>query len=113
LVVAYLDDLDSKVEAMQRLISEPHTEGDWSRISPMFERPIYRRRPNEAVQTIGTEAAIEPQQGTVEREAGAEIRDNLTDPAAPDDGERRERARPSVASSFNTPFAQLADLMKK
>ena len=31
LVVAYLDDLDSKVEAMQRLIAEPHNEGDWAR----------------------------------------------------------------------------------
>ena len=48
LLLAYLDDLDSKVEAMQRLIAEPHPQGDWTRISPMFERPIYRRRAAEA-----------------------------------------------------------------
>ena len=44
LLLAYLDDLDSKVEAMQRLINEPHANGEWTRISPMFERPIYRHR---------------------------------------------------------------------
>src|SRR5262245_59430509 len=48
LMLAYLDDLDSKVEAMQRLIAEPHIVGDWTRISPMFERPIYRRRTLES-----------------------------------------------------------------
>jgi 3'-5' exoribonuclease len=48
LMLAYLDDLDSKVEAMQRLMAEPQATGDWTRISPMFERPIYRRRTLEA-----------------------------------------------------------------
>lgn len=44
LMLAYLDDLDSKVEAMQRLIAEPHQESDWTRMTAMFERPIYRNR---------------------------------------------------------------------
>ena len=112
LVVAYLDDLDSKVEAMQRLIAEPHNEGDWSRISPMFERPIYRRKANEAAPLTRTEAGLEPQQRTTEVEEGG-IQEPVRDGAVPQDGETRERGRPSVASSFNTPFAQLADLMKK
>ena len=112
LVVAYLDDLDSKVEAMQRLIAEPHNEGDWSRISPMFERPIYRRRANVAPQLPTIEAGLEPLQPTVEGEEGG-IQEQVRDGAVPQDGETRERGRPSVASSFNTPFAQLADLMKK
>lgn len=56
LMLAYLDDLDSKVEAMQRLIADPQSQGDWTRMTPMFERPIYRRR------TLEPEApAPEPQ----------------------------------------------------
>jgi 3'-5' exoribonuclease len=87
LMLAYLDDLDSKVEAMQRLIAEPHIAGDWSRISPMFERPIYRRRTIE-VETIPEQAA------------GA---------AAGNVQVVRSNARPD---SFNTPFEQLSELFK-
>ena len=54
-MLAYLDDLDSKVEAMQRLIAEPHATGDWTRMAPMFERPIYR------VRTLEPVAANEPE----------------------------------------------------
>jgi hypothetical protein len=59
LMLSYLDDLDSKVEAMQRLMAEPQTKGEWSRISPMFERPIYRRRTNE-VQVVDVEPELPP-----------------------------------------------------
>ena len=55
-MLSYLDDLDSKVEAMMRLIAEPQIEGDWTRISPMFERPIYRRRTIETSAPAGTTA---------------------------------------------------------
>jgi 3'-5' exoribonuclease len=54
LLLSMLDDLDSKVEAMQRLMADPLAAGDWTRISPMFERPIYRRR------TIEPPAAAAP-----------------------------------------------------
>jgi 3'-5' exoribonuclease len=87
LMLAYLDDLDSKVEAMQRLIAEPHIAGDWSRISPMFERPIYRRRTIEG-NTIPEQAA-----GAVAGKVQV-VRSN---------------ARPD---SFNTPFEQLTELFK-
>ena len=83
LMLAYLDDLDSKVEAMQRLIAEPHPAGDWTRISPMFERPIYRRRAAEAAP-----------------------------PAPPAAGAPAPPPEPSSAS-FNTPFEQLAEWIKK
>ncbi|HZS04652.1 MAG TPA: HD domain-containing protein [Blastocatellia bacterium] len=97
LMLAYLDDLDSKIEAMQRLIAEPHAAGDWTRITPMFDRPIYRRR------TI--EVSTPPAQ------------DN---PAAPESdtgtGAGKDRAaegKPAPqAKGFNNPFAQLAELMK-
>lgn len=97
LMLAYLDDLDSKIEAMQRLINEPHATGDWSRISPMFERPIYR------VRTTG-------------RHNG----DCHTDPAptvtasAPP-AEAHPAPRKTAAArhdTFNTPFEQLAELFK-
>ena len=94
LMLAYLDDLDSKVEAMQRLIAEPHTVGDWSRISPMFERPIYRRR------TITGDSAVEEAAGAVAGNSQME-KANLR--------VARSGARPD---SFNTPFEQLSDLFK-
>jgi 3'-5' exoribonuclease len=95
LMLSYLDDLDSKVEAMQRLMAEPHANGDWSRISPMFERPIYRRRPDAkadeppkemAAATVATATATAPSSETAIK------------PTKP-------------SGSFNNPFAQLAELM--
>jgi 3'-5' exoribonuclease len=92
LMLAYLDDLDSKVEAMQRLIAEPHQSSDWTRISPMFERPIYRRRTIES-----PPAEVESEQA-----AGAAAS------AAP-----TPRAKQSTKpGGFNNPFAGLADLVK-
>jgi 3'-5' exoribonuclease len=94
LMLAYLDDLDSKIEAMQRLIAEPHTVGDWSRISPMFERPIYRRR------TIGGGSA--PEEAAVAAAGAAQIDKAKVQIL-------RSTARPD---SFNTPFEQLSELFK-
>ena len=100
LMLAYLDDLDSKVEAMQRLIAEPHSTGDWTRISPMFERPIYRVRTNEAPAETS-----EPAAGTI-------IAQDATAVAQPAKTEAPAR-KPNVRSnSFNTPFEALADLAK-
>ncbi|MDX2034167.1 MAG: HD domain-containing protein [Blastocatellia bacterium] len=96
LMLAYLDDLDSKVEAMQRLIAEPQQTGDWTRISPMFERPIYRRRTNQLL----TEADAEPAAEAASAANGAPA------PAAPP---RKPNAK---AGGFNNPFGGLADLMK-
>jgi 3'-5' exoribonuclease len=100
LMLAYLDDLDSKVEAMMRLIAEPQVEGDWTRISPMFERPIYRRR-------------------TIEPADPAEINsdDNQAKAAAaalsrPEKNGGAQRKPSSHSDSFNTPFEQLTDLFK-
>jgi 3'-5' exoribonuclease len=94
LMLAYLDDLDSKIEAMQRLIAEPHTAGDWSRISPMFERPIYRRR------TIVEPPLPEQAAGAA---AGKSQNDNSNVQVL------RTAARPD---SFNTPFEQLSEFFK-
>jgi 3'-5' exoribonuclease len=100
LMLAYLDDLDSKVEAMMRLIAEPQVEGDWTRISAMFERPIYRRRTIEAAP---------PAQITDE--------DNQAKAAAvalsqPEKSAVAQRKQPAGPDSFNTPFEQLAGLFK-
>lgn len=84
LLLAMLDDLDSKVEAMQRLMNDPLSAGDWTRISPMFERPIYRRRTLES----GLET------GSAAKETGPE--------EAPPAGQAGRTV------SFNTPFASLA-----
>jgi hypothetical protein len=92
-MLAYLDDLDSKIEAMQRLIAEPHTVGDWSRISPMFERPIYRRR---TIEGDSPEEAAVAAAGLSQSE-GAKVQI------------LRSTARPD---SFNTPFEQLSELFK-
>jgi hypothetical protein len=77
---------------MQRLIAEPHQSSDWTRISPMFERPIYRRRTIES-----PPAEVESEQA-----AGAAAS------AAP-----TPRAKQSTKpGGFNNPFAGLADLVK-
>ena len=87
LLLSYLDDLDSKVEAMQRLIAEPHATGDWTRMTPMFERSIYRVR---TLETPAAEPVVVP-----------------TETAAPSEAPKKSAAR---AEGFNTPFAQLANL---
>lgn len=103
LMLAHLDDLDSKVEAMQRLIAEPQQQGDWTRISPMFERPIYRRRTNQRADEIigdapGEAAPVAP----VVQAANAA-------PAA----SAPQRKPNATAGGFNNPFGGLADLMKE
>lgn len=92
LMLAYLDDLDSKVEAMQRLMADPQTQGDWSRISPMFERPVYRRRTLEVT----------------EDEAGSTAADTATTERA----SAPATSATSAVGSFNTPFQSLAGLIK-
>jgi 3'-5' exoribonuclease len=101
LMLAYLDDLDSKVEAMQRLIAEPHSTGDWTRMSPMFERPIYRIRTNEV------SAASEPATQIVEPAQAATVSNSR--PEKSDAPPRKPQTR---SNSFNTPFEALADLVK-
>ena len=99
LLLAYLDDLDSKVEAMQRLIAEPQTAGDWTRISPMFERPIYR------VRTLSEPAAAESAVVVSPPEIpAAQVAATAT--AQPENAHASPR-KPSVRqNNFNTPFEQ-------
>ncbi|HEX5085509.1 MAG TPA: HD family phosphohydrolase, partial [Blastocatellia bacterium] len=100
LMLAYLDDLDSKVEAMMRLIAEPQVEGDWTRLTPMFERPIYRRRTIEPPSPALTNA-----DDNQAKAAAAALSQPEKDAGA--------HGKPSARSdSFNTPFEQLSDLFK-
>lgn len=94
LLLAMLDDLDSKVEAMQRLIAEPQSVSDWTRMTPMFERPIYRRR------TIG-EAA--PAATPETPKAAAQEAEGAGGIAA------SQSAGPARREGFNTPFAALGE----
>ncbi len=100
LMLAYLDDLDSKVEAMMRLIAEPQVEGDWTRISPMFERPIYRRRTIESPEPV--EIRSDDNQARAATAASSQ-------PEKSRDQQRKQAVR---NDSFNTPFEQLADIFK-
>jgi len=103
LMLAYLDDLDSKIEAMQRLMGEPHTTGDWTRISPMFERPIYRRRPTQlAASSESHEPALNQASSAV---AAASTK---TENAG-----GKQKTINNRSDSFNTPFEQLADILKE
>jgi 3'-5' exoribonuclease len=95
LLLAMLDDLDSKVEAMQRLMADPHATGDWTRITPMFERPIYRRRPTESQESLPPAAPVP----TVSKDQ-TEARDRSPD---------RPSSRPN---GLHQPFAHLQELMK-
>jgi 3'-5' exoribonuclease len=104
LMLSYLDDLDSKVEAMQRLMAEPQTVGDWTRITPMFERPIYRRRPTDAA----------PPESLCEASAAAAGTPLPSPRAAEPQPKPKPEHKPSARpDSFNTPFEQLAELMKE
>ena len=100
LMLAYLDDLDSKVESMMRLIAEPQVEGAWTRISPMFERPVYRRR---------TISPCAPAETIAEDNQAKAAAATLSQPEKSDVAQRKQPARPD---SFNTPFEQLSDLFK-
>lgn len=100
LMLAYLDDLDSKVEAMMRLIAEPQIEGDWTRMSPMFERPIYRRR---TIERFGQAHAV-AEDNQAKAAAAA-----LSQTEKSDVSQRKQPARPDT---FNTPFEQLSDMFK-
>ncbi len=102
LMLAYLDDLDSKVEAMQRLIAEPNIEGDWTRISPMFERPIYRRR---TIESPKDEDAVTGDGQTAAAAAAAS--------SQPEKGSSRQHKPSARPDSFNTPFEQLSGLLKE
>ncbi len=95
LMLAYLDDLDSKVEAMQRLIADPHATGEWTRISPMFERPVYRCRTIE-------ESPVNSKKDLPAQEPPA-LKNEAPAPSS----------ATSVAGSFNTPFKNLASLIKE
>src|SRR5262245_26636485 len=104
LMLAYLDDLDSKIEAMQRLMGEPHTTGDWTRISPMFDRPIYRRRPNQL--DISSQEPITP---LLNQTPGALV---ATSTNRENSGGKQKSVN-SRPDSFNTPFEQLAEIFKE
>lgn len=111
LMLAYLDDLDSKIEAMQRLIAEPHSKGDWTRVTPMFERPIYRSRTNETAESSTKEsaAAASPSGSSVAVSSAAQNGRGNNIPAT----EKRQQRHSNVrVDSFNTPFEQLGDLLK-
>jgi hypothetical protein len=89
---------------MQRLIAEPHQQSDWTRISPMFERPIYRHRTisDGAVAPPPDLAASAASQSSGQAGGGSSG-------SKPAQGERKSMQRPG---SFNNPFAGLADLIK-
>ena len=106
LMLAYLDDLDSKVEAMQRLIAEPHAHGDWTRMTAMFERPIYR------VRTLAT-PATEPPPVAATPTTAAETKSGAASGTAGTTQAKESRKSAARADSFNTPFEQLANLMKE
>jgi 3'-5' exoribonuclease len=103
LMLAYLDDLDSKVEAMQRLIAEPHASGDWTRMTQMFDRAIYRRRTIEAAPA--TEAAA-----TTTAKINGAVKETTTDSQTSASSNQRGEKR---VAGFNTPFATLADLSRQ
>jgi len=105
LMLSYLDDLDSKVEAMQRLIAEPHAAGDWTRITPMFERPIYRRRTIEA-------APAPPAKEITAAASSGSAASALAEPGAGKE-HKRNRKPDSRPDSFNTPFEHLTELIKE
>jgi 3'-5' exoribonuclease len=97
LLLAMLDDLDSKVEAMQRLMADPHATGDWTRITPMFERPIYRRRTIESGEQIAPAPSLPAISADVAQERG------------------RSQDRPAASprpGGLHQPFAHLEELMK-
>ena len=86
---------------MQRLIAEPHATGDWTRMAPMFERPIYRVRTLETAAAKEPEAKPQPAPLT-EAAVSAQSEQKSTLP-------RKPAARPN---NFNTPFESLAGLLK-
>jgi len=113
LMLAYLDDLDSKIEAMQRLIAEPNVTGDWTRMTQMFERPIYRRRTLEsASETLPSAASsrLTPEPAPALSVAALQAESSATAEAKADGQPRKSTPR---SDHFNTPFESLADWRKK
>jgi len=104
LMLAYLDDLDSKVEAMQRLMAEPNIQGDWTRMAPMFERPIYRRRPNDP---------NAPNAPNAVDNGVRETTGTAATPAAPKPAKVEKPRTEPASQSFNRPFEHLAEWVKK
>ena len=99
LMLAYLDDLDSKVEAMQRLMADPHAVGDWTRISPMFERPVYRGHTLKKGEPGVSPAEASSTAVETTSEEGSSTASN--------------RSASSAGGSFNTPFQNLGRLIKE
>ena len=115
LLLAMLDDLDSKVEAMQRLMADPLSAGDWTRITPMFERPIYRRRPFESTgdQVLSTSEPIVKAGNATSDDDGATQMAPSTNAAESPRMPKISTAKSAPGPrSFNTPFAALDDLRK-
>jgi 3'-5' exoribonuclease len=110
LMLSYLDDLDSKVEAMQRLINEPHAHGDWTRMTAMFERPIYRVR---TIETPPAETPIPLAQQVQTATATNAITNNAPANNTSNTGGQPPRKSPVRADSFNTPFEHLAEMFKE
>ena len=103
LILAYLDDLDSKVEAMQRLISEPHASGDWTRISPILDRSIYR------VRTIDSPVNEEVKhEMPATQTATTQVSRQAAEKPAP--AQKKASAQPGT---FNNPFQSLGELLNE
>ncbi|HYE72183.1 MAG TPA: hypothetical protein VEF04_02590, partial [Blastocatellia bacterium] len=92
----------------QRLIAEPQTKGDWTRVTPMFERPIYRSRTMETAKPL-TENAVAAAPST---SAAASSAQNGRVSNIPATEKRLQRQSNVRVDSFNTPFEQLGDLLK-
>ena len=90
---------------MQRLIAEPHAAGDWTRITPMFERPIYRRRTLEPSLPQAKEATVAAASAQPSPPLAVESKPAKERPKDPKSGPRHD--------SFNTPFEQLAEWIKE
>ncbi|MDD5542567.1 MAG: OB-fold nucleic acid binding domain-containing protein [Acidobacteriia bacterium] len=69
LLLHKLDDLDSKVQAMQWLIAhDSAVKGDWTGFSPILQRPIYRG-PKKTAAPASAEPAAEAQPEAVTEES--------------------------------------------
>jgi 3'-5' exoribonuclease len=110
LMLSYLDDLDSKVEAMQRLINEPHAHGDWTRMTAMFERPIYRVR---TIEPPPAETPVPLAQQVQAATATNATTNNVPANNTGNTGGQSPRKSPVRADSFNTPFEHLAEMFKE
>ena len=60
IVLAFLDDMDAKVNAVETLIRNDLNEGNWTTYSRMFERFIYKKRPETVAVHEDCDSAPEP-----------------------------------------------------